>query len=72
MYNLIEYTDNHSKTSGSLRKYYKYESSDNLADSESFKSKVKVTENTPNNGNKKNVEIIVPWKYLSKFWRTID
>ena len=32
----------------------------NLADCESFKSEVRVTRNTSNNGNKKNVRIIVP------------
>ena len=41
MYNLIEYSDNYSKTSGSLWQYYKDEPNDNLANSESFKSKVK-------------------------------
>ena len=39
MYNLIECSDNYSKTSGSLRYYYKGNPNDNLADSESFKSK---------------------------------
>ena len=42
MYNLIEYSDSYSKTSKSLWQYYKDESNDNLADSESFKSKVKI------------------------------
>ena len=60
MYNLIEYSNNYSKTSGSLWQYYKDEPHDNLSDSEPFKSKVKITENTPNNGNAKVVEIIVP------------
>ena len=41
MYNLIEYSDNYSKTSGSLWQYYKDEPQDNSANSESFKSKVK-------------------------------
>ena len=27
---------------------------------------------TPNDGNTKNVEIIVPLKYLSNFWRTLE
>ena len=71
MYNLIEYSDNYSKTSGSLWQYYKDDPNDNIADSESFKSKVKITEKTPNNGIKKDVEIIVPLKYLSNFWRTL-
>ena len=67
MYNLIEYCNNYSKTSGSLWQYYKDDPNDNLTDSESFKSKVKITGNTPNNGNIKDVEIIVPLKNLSNF-----
>ena len=71
MYNLIEYTENYSKTSGKIWQYYKDEPNDNLANSESFKSKVKITGNTPADGNTKDVEIIVPLKYLSNFWRTL-
>ena len=41
MYNLTEYSDNYSKTSGRLWQYYKDEPNDNIADCESFKSKVK-------------------------------
>ena len=55
MYNLIEYSNNYSKTSGSLWQYYKDDPNDNLANSESFKSKVKITGKTPNNGNTKDV-----------------
>ena len=33
MYNLIEYSDNSSKTSGSLWQYYKDDPNDNLTDS---------------------------------------
>ena len=72
MYNFIEYSDNYSKTSGSLRQYYKDEPNDNLADSESFKSKVKITGSTPAAGNTKDVKIIVPLQYLSNFWRTLE
>ena len=72
MYNLIEYSNNYSKTSGSLWGCYKGETNDNLPDSESFKSKVKITENTPANGNTQNVEIIVPLKYFNNFWRTLE
>ena len=72
MYNLFEYSDNYSKTSGSLWQYYTDDPNDNLTDSESFKSKVKITGKTPNNGNTKDVEIIVPLKYLSIFWRTLE
>ena len=67
MYNLIEYSDNYSKTSGSLWQYYKDDPNYNLTDSESFKSKPKITGKTSNNGNTKDVEIIVPLKYLSNF-----
>ena len=72
MYNLIEYSDNYSKTSGSLWQYYKDEPNDNLANSESFKSKVKITGGTPTGGNTKDVEIVAPLKYLSNFWRTLE
>ena len=67
MYNLIEYSDNYSKTSGSLWQYYKDVPDNNLADSESFKYKLKITGNTPAEDNTKDVEIIVPLKYLSNF-----
>ena len=53
MYNLIEYNDNYPKTSGSLWQYYKDEPNDNLTDSESFKSKVKLTGNIPADGMQK-------------------
>ena len=72
MYNLIEYSDNYSKTSGSLWHYYKDEPNDNLGDSKSFKSKVKITGSTPAGSNTKDVKIIVPLKYLSNFWRTLE
>ena len=47
MYNLIEYNDNYAKTSGGLWQYYRDEPNDNLADSESFKSKIKITKKLP-------------------------
>ena len=72
MYNLLEYSDHYAKTSGSLWQYYRDEPNDYLADSESFKSKTKITGKTPNNGNEKDVEIMVPLKYLSNFWRTLE
>ena len=72
MYNLIEYSDNYSKTSGSLWQYYKDDPNDNLVRSESFKSKIKITGKTPAAGNTKDVEIIVSLKYLSNFWRTLE
>ena len=72
MYNLIEYSDNYSKTSGSLWQYYKDDPNDNITQSESFKSKIKITGKTPAAGNTKNVEIAVTLKYFSNFWRTLE
>ena len=72
IYNLIEYSDNYAKTSRSLLQYYRDERSDNLENSESFKSKIKITGKTPAAGNGKDVEIMVPLKYLSNFWGTLE
>ena len=81
MYNLIEYSDNYEKTTGSLRKYCKDIPArndnneivvfrrNNLTDS--FNFKVKFTGRTGNNGTK-DVETMVPLKYLSNFWRTLE
>ena len=79
MYNLIEYTNNYSKTSGSLWHYYRDETA--LTDagvphnfpgnSASFKYKQKITGLTGNNGTKA-VKIMVPLKYLSKFWIILE
>ena len=42
MYNLIEYSDNYSKTFGSLWQYYKDDPNENITQPESFKSKIKI------------------------------
>ena len=80
MCNLIEYSNAYSKTSGSLWQYYRDEPAmdanckiiDFLANknnSNSFKFKHQIiTEKTGNDGTK-DVEIIVPLKYTSNFWR---
>ena len=72
MYNLIEYSDNYSKTSVSLWQHYKDDPNDNKVQSESFKAKIKITGKTSADGNMKDVETIVPLKYLSNFWRTAE
>ena len=59
MYNLIEYSDNYSKTSGSLWQYYRDDPNDNITQSESFKCKFKITGKTPAAGNTENVKIAV-------------
>ena len=80
MYNLIEYSDNYSKTSGSLWQYCKdipavnNDAIVNFADNnltDSFNFEVKITDQTGDDGTK-NVEIMVPLKYLSNFWRTFE
>ena len=47
MYNLVEYSDNYSKTPGSLWQYNIDDPNDNIIQSESFKSKIKITGKTP-------------------------
>ena len=53
LYYLIEYSNNYSKTLGSLSQYYRDESNDNIANFESFQFKVKITGNTTDADNKK-------------------
>ena len=48
------------------------EPNDNLVDSESFKPKIKITGKTPAADNEKEVEIMIPLKYLTNFWRTLE
>ena len=75
MYNLIEYSDNYAKTTGSLWQYFRDEpvdDDDDIEDSKSFKSKTKITGKTPIDDNEKDVEIMVLLKYLSDFWRTLE
>ena len=52
IYKLIEYSDNYSKTYASLWQYQRDYPNNNLTDSESFESKIKITGNTPADGNR--------------------
>ena len=75
MYNLIEYSDNYSKASGSLWQYYRDDPNDpniTITESESFKYKIKITGKTPADGNTKDVKTAESLKYLSNFWRTLE
>ena len=72
MHNLIEYSDNYAKTTESLWQYFRDEPDDDIEDSKSFKSEIKITGKTPNHDNEKDVEIMVPLKYLSNSWRTLE
>ena len=56
----MEYSDNYSKTSESLWQYYRHELLAAIGNSESFKSKKKITGKAPAPGNTKDVEITVP------------
>ena len=71
MHNLIRYSNNYSKTSEIIWPYYKNEAIYNLANSVSFKSKVKIRGDTLAGGNTKDVKIIVPLKCLNNFWRIL-
>ena len=55
MYNMIEYSNNYSKTSGRLWQYYKDDPNNNITQSESFKFKIKITGKTPAAGNTKDI-----------------
>ena len=59
-YNLIEYIDNCSKTSGSLWQYYKDDPNDTMPRSGSFKYKIKITGKTPANEKAIVAKIAVP------------
>ena len=82
MYNLIEYSDNYSKTSGSLWIYCKeittVNNAGNIVDfnganaTDSFNIKTKITGQTNDDGEMNDVEIMVPLKCLSNFWRTLE
>ena len=67
MYNLIDYSDNYSKTLGILWQYCRYDPNDNVTQSESLKCKIKITGKTPAAGNTKYDKTAVPLKYLSNF-----
>ena len=79
MNNLLKYSKNYRKTTGSLWNYYRDEPSDPLlSNSESFKCKTSITGNTYNLGydankvGKNETEIVVPLKHLSNFWRSLE
>ena len=81
-YNLIEYSNICSKTSGILWQYYRDKPvlahNNNITDfpadninSISLKFKEKITGQTGNDV-RKDAEIMVALKYLSNFWRTLE
>ena len=83
MYNLVEYSHIYFRTSGSLWQCYTDEPDEldnasaiidflvNNNNNVSFKFKEKITSQTGTDSTKY-VEILVPLKYLSNFWRTLE
>ena len=84
MYNLLEYSKNYKKATGSLWNYYRDEPSDPFSsDSESFKYKTSITRNTynvaageagydANKVGKNETENSIPLKHLCHFWRSLN
>ena len=83
MYNLLEYSKNDKKTTGSLWNYYRDQPSSTISDnnithsilnSESFDYKASFMENgvTHDNLTKNDVKVVVPVKHLSNFLRHLD
>ena len=77
MYNLIDYIKNYSKTTGSFWSYYRDDPNSgavgnmnySIKDPTFFDYKMSITGRWQ---YRKNVEIVVPLKYLSNFWRALD
>ena len=84
MYNLLQYSKNYEKTSGSLFNYYRDEPKDHdegdgdnainisIRNSKSFDYKTKIVGPLANNVLEKEVTIAIPLKYLGNFWRSLD
>ena len=79
MYNLIEYSDNYSDTTGSLWQFRRDEIEEDadltINNASSFKYKANLIGDTVADGanrKKENVKIAVPLKYLSNFWRSLE
>ena len=85
MYNLLEYSKNYEKTSGSLFNYYRDEPSEttigadnnainiSIRNLKSFDYKTKIIGSLDaGEDEKEDVTIAIPLKYLGNFWRSLD
>ena len=84
MYNLLQYSKNYKKITGSLWNYHRDQPSNPLStNSESFKYKTSITGNAYNVGDdeerydankvgQNETEVVIPLKGLSNFWKTLD
>ena len=79
--NLVQYSKNYRKATGSLWNYYRDEPNSgtegninySIKDSKSFNYKTSITGKLEDNHvEKDDVKIIVPLKYLSNVWRMLD
>ena len=86
VYNLLEYSDKYSITSGSLWNYYRDEvfddenenannksiSNNKTITSKSFEHKTKIIRKETDDNNLLDTEVVVPSKCLSNFWGFLD
>ena len=81
IYNLLEYSKNYRKTTGSLWNYYRDEPNRDtegniyysIKISESFDHKTNITGKLQeNNVQKDDIEIVVSLKYISNFWKALS
>ena len=84
MYNLLKYSKNYEKTSGSLFNYYRDEPSEitigagnnviniSTRNSKSFDYKTEITGSLDAGEDEKDVTIAIPLKYLGNFWGSLD
>ena len=77
IYNLIKYSQNYSDTSGSLWQFKRDEIINNADvtnnnNASSFKCKASIIGDTRDIGTKDKVKIVVPLKYFSNFWRSLE
>ena len=74
IYNLLEYSKNYRKTTGSLRNFYRDEPINPLSSNcESFKYKTSIAGKTlEDNYLLTNAKAAIPLKHLSNFWRVLN
>ena len=74
IYNLLEFSKNYRKTTGSLWNYYRNGPSNSIySHSESFKYKTNIVGKAPeDNDSLTNAKVVVPLKHLSNFWRSLN
>ena len=88
LFHLLECSDNYSRTSGSLWNYHRNEinrsanenngannyriNNNKTKTNKSFGYTTKTIGRTPNDNNILDEEVILPLKYLSNFWRSLN